>query len=146
MQTSKTGQVELEDELKREKLRNSELQQRVDQISSALTKEKTTCERHCVELQESAGGKSRKLLQLSRELSTDVEVMGILNSQHHKISQKRNIQKHKVEFLDTQVKHVTDYKSECTSIPGIYTHPEDIFPLSTLFITKSFILFTYSLS
>lgn len=84
------------------KIRNFKLQQGVDQISSALTKEKTTCERHCVELREALEEKSRKYLQLSRELSTDFEVMGILNSQRHKIPPKHNIQKHNVEFLDTR--------------------------------------------
>lgn len=49
---SKARQAELEDALKQNQKRNPELQQRVDQITSALEKVWTRCERHRVELKE----------------------------------------------------------------------------------------------
>ncbi|XP_070820030.1 calponin homology domain-containing protein DDB_G0272472-like [Chaetodon trifascialis] len=43
---SKLREAQLEDDLKHEKTKNSELQQRVDQLSSALEKESTKCEKY----------------------------------------------------------------------------------------------------
>ncbi|KAF3835239.1 hypothetical protein F7725_027797 [Dissostichus mawsoni] len=48
----KMRQANLEEALKQEKTRNSELHHTVDQISSSLEKERTRCEKHRVELQE----------------------------------------------------------------------------------------------
>ncbi|KAI4828678.1 hypothetical protein KUCAC02_022757 [Chaenocephalus aceratus] len=48
----KMRQADLEEALKQEKTRNSELHHTVDQISSSLEKERTRCEKHSVELQE----------------------------------------------------------------------------------------------
>ncbi|KAL3047282.1 hypothetical protein OYC64_021496 [Pagothenia borchgrevinki] len=48
----KMRQADLEEALKQEKTRNSELHHTVDQISSSLEKERTRCEKHRVELQE----------------------------------------------------------------------------------------------
>ncbi|KAF3857885.1 hypothetical protein F7725_011086 [Dissostichus mawsoni] len=48
----KMRQANLEEALKQEKTRNSELHHIVDQISSSLEKERTRCEKHRVELQE----------------------------------------------------------------------------------------------
>ncbi|KAJ4943253.1 hypothetical protein JOQ06_005757 [Pogonophryne albipinna] len=48
----KMRQADLEEALKQEKTRNSELHHTVDQISSGLEKERTRCEKHRVELQE----------------------------------------------------------------------------------------------
>ncbi|XP_033936530.1 putative leucine-rich repeat-containing protein DDB_G0290503 [Pseudochaenichthys georgianus] len=48
----KMRQADLEEALKQEKIRNSELHHTVDQISSSLEKERTRCEKHSVELQE----------------------------------------------------------------------------------------------
>ncbi|XP_070820029.1 girdin-like [Chaetodon trifascialis] len=44
---SKLREAQLKDDLKHEKTKNSELQQRVDQLSSALEKESTKCEKYC---------------------------------------------------------------------------------------------------
>ncbi|KAF3832975.1 hypothetical protein F7725_026640, partial [Dissostichus mawsoni] len=48
----KMRQADLEEALKQEKTKNSELHHTVDQISSSLEKERTRCEKHRVELQE----------------------------------------------------------------------------------------------
>ena len=50
---SETRQGKLLDKLRQERKRNSELQQKVDETSAALIKEKTMCEKHRVELKES---------------------------------------------------------------------------------------------
>ncbi|GLD54327.1 uncharacterized protein AKAME5_000696300 [Lates japonicus] len=49
---SRTRQAELEEALKQEKTQSTNLQQRADQITSALDKERTTCEKYRVELKE----------------------------------------------------------------------------------------------
>ncbi|XP_030271786.1 intracellular protein transport protein USO1-like isoform X2 [Sparus aurata] len=50
---SETRQGKLLEKLRQERKRNSELQQKVDETSAALIKEKTMCEKHRVELKES---------------------------------------------------------------------------------------------
>ncbi|XP_063747557.1 centrosomal protein of 63 kDa-like [Eleginops maclovinus] len=82
---SKKGQVDFEESLKQEKMRNSELHQSVDQISSSLEIERTRCEKHRVELKE-ALTKQIKLLEENYKFRIQEKQRAETNSNFRNIS------------------------------------------------------------
>ena len=83
---SEARQGKLLDKLKQERKRNAELQQKVDETSAALTKEKTMCEKHRVELKES----------LTKQIET-------LEEKHHFA---RALERVQCSFSQFQAKHL----------------------------------------
>ncbi|XP_070820031.1 uncharacterized protein [Chaetodon trifascialis] len=81
---SKLREAQLKDDLKHEKTKNSELQQRVDQLSSALEKESTKCEKYCSR-KTALDENTKALHQLQKEYTELVRRHSDVNSEYREL-------------------------------------------------------------
>ncbi|XP_070820028.1 flagellar attachment zone protein 1-like [Chaetodon trifascialis] len=81
---SKLREAQLKDDLKHEKTKNSELQQRVDQLSSALEKESTKCEKYCSR-KTALDENTKALHQLQKEYTELMRRHSDVNSEYREL-------------------------------------------------------------